>query len=243
MWVSAGAVWLQDLCTTLGACREEKSRVRRVIRRRMVQIALLEWSHRAEAAAERLRVACKGVLEISRHHHQRLIEQATQWEGWQAQVRGAADACVPQPYRTPYSNHRRRACDITPPGIPFCDLQVQSSISAMAAMAAEQAQAEIAYTAAQIGARFASQVRKQAMEMLRAERTSVALRLQQARATLEAARDEYDKCLEIGAAQRDKVRAAADALSRAKGAHKLLLEFRDSVFELSESYRRGVYEM
>ena len=84
---------------------------------------------------------------------------------------------------------------------------------------------------------------KQAMEMLRAERTSVALRLQQARATLEAARDEYDKCLEIGAAQRDKVRAAADALSRAKGAHKLLLEFRDSVFELSESYRRGVYEM
>lgn len=162
-------------------------------------MALLEWNQRAEAVAERLRVACKGVLEVSRHHHQRLVEQATQWEGWQAQV--------------------------------------LSSIGAMAAVAAEQAQAEIAYSAAQIGHRYAAQVQEHAHRCLREEHMSLALRRQQAEATLDAALAEQERCAGIAKAQRDKERRAEEAFSREKEVAMALTEFRDSIFELVESFR------
>ena len=165
---------------------------------RLVQIALLEWNQRAEAAAERLRIACKGVLEVARHHHQRLVEQATQWEAWQGQVLG--------------------------------------SMSAMSAMAAEQAQAEIAFMSAKIGARFAASVKANAMEMLVAEHTTVAMDLQHKATLLQNAQEEEERCEKIVVDHEEKERVAEAELNKCKDAVHLLGQFRDTVLELVESY-------
>ncbi|CAG9464737.1 unnamed protein product [Pedinophyceae sp. YPF-701] len=165
---------------------------------RLTQIALAEWHQHAEAAAEELRVACRSVTEIARHHHRRLVEQATHWQEWQSQV--------------------------------------TASSSAVASLAAEAAAAEIAYSAAHIGARYAQRAKTEAVRALRAEHSNTALQLQQAKATLAAAQAEYDKCLTIASHQRQKVKETDQAVQRAQARERELTRFRDTLYELSEAY-------